>query len=69
MKEKDSYDLQLNLLRGKSPSQRFAIMVDLIGSQIEAMRSGIRHRNPKISDKEVKKCLQKRMKQIYSLKH
>jgi len=43
-------------------------MLQLIEEQLEAMKAGIRYRNPKISDKELKKCLKERMLKIYSWK-
>lgn len=60
---------QLDLLKKKSPVERFLLMVQLIESQIEAMRAGIRYQNPKLDEKGVDKCLRERMIKIYSLKH
>ena len=60
---------QLELLKNKSPQERFAFMLGLIKEQLEAMKAGIRYRNPKISDEELKKCLKERMLKIYSWKH
>lgn len=60
---------QLNLLKKKTPSERFSMMTQLIENQIEAMKAGIRYRNPDITDKELEKCLRARMMKIYSIKH
>lgn len=60
---------QLELLKNKSPSERFGFMLGLIEGQLEAMKAGIRYRNPKIKDEELKKCLKERMLKIYSWKH
>ncbi len=59
---------QLELLKKKTPSERFLMMIQMIEAQIEAMRSGIRYYNPDISDDELEQCLKKRMIKIYSLK-
>lgn len=58
---------QLDLLKKKSPSDRFSLMVQLIGDQIEAMKAGIKHKNPNISDKELEQCLKTRKRKIYML--
>jgi len=60
---------QLDLLKKKSPSERFLLMVQLISGQIESMKAGIRYKNSNIDDKELEQCLKSRMKKIYSLKH
>ena len=60
---------QLDLLKKKSPAQRFFLMVQLIQGQIEAMKAGIRYSKPGINKKELKECLKKRILQIYSWKH
>lgn len=60
---------QLDLLKKKSPVERFLLMAQLIGEQIEAMKAGIRYRNLNIKEKELKQCLKDRMIKIYSLKH
>jgi hypothetical protein len=57
---------QLDLLKEKSPQARFALMLELIDAQLEAMRAGIRYRNPDISNEELEKCLKKRIQEIYS---
>ena len=59
---------QLAILKKKNPTERFSLMIQLIGGQIEAMRAGIRHQNPTINEKEVTQCLKKRIAKIYSLK-
>ena len=60
---------QLDLLKKKSPTERFFLMTQLIGAQIEAMKAGIRCKNPDIGDEELEQCLKSRMKKIYSLRH
>lgn len=59
---------QLEMLRGKNPQQRFAIMTRLIGAQLDAMRAGIRFQNPGIGEKELEECLKNRIRKTYSLK-
>lgn len=59
---------QLDLLKKKNPSERFLLMVQLIGSQVEAMKAGIRYKNPNMNEEEVERCLRERMRKIYSLK-
>jgi len=59
---------QLELLKKKTPIERFRLAADLIQGQIEAMKAGIRYRNPNISEEELKKCLRERILKIYSLK-
>lgn len=58
---------QLDLLKKKSPAERFSLMVQLIQSQIEAMKAGIRYRNPNISNEELKQKFRNRMLRIYSI--
>jgi len=60
---------QLDLLKKKSPSERFLLMIQLISDQIEVMKAGLRYKNPDMDDKELEKCLRSRMKKIYLLKH
>lgn len=60
---------QLELLKKKSPQERFVFMLQLIDGQLEAMKAGIRYRNPIINDEELRKCLKERMLKIYSWKH
>lgn len=60
---------QLDLLKKKSPSDRFSLMIQLINIQIEAMKTGLRYKNPNIDDKGLEQCLKSRMEKIYSLKH
>lgn len=57
---------QLELLKKKSPQERFGMMLGLIQQQLEAMKSGIRYRNPGISEEELKVRLKERMMEIYS---
>ena len=59
---------QLDLLRGKKPSDRFSLMVQLIGGQIKAIKAGLRYKHPDINDEELERCLKSTMKKIYSLK-
>lgn len=60
---------QLEMLRAKTPEQRFAMMADLIGAQFDAMKAGIRFQNPEITDIELEKLFKERVRKIYSLKH
>lgn len=59
---------QLELLKKKSPAERFMMMVNLINSQIAAMKAGIKYQNPQLSDEELNRCLKARMEKIYSWK-
>ncbi len=59
---------QLDLLKKRSPTDRFLLMSQLINDQFEAMKAGIRYKNPTIDEKELKQCLRTRMRKIYSLK-
>jgi hypothetical protein len=59
---------QLDLLKKKSPSDRFLLMSQLINDQFEAMKAGLKYKNPNIDEKELKQCLKSRMRKIYSLK-
>ncbi len=59
---------QLDLLKKKSPSDRFLLMIQLIGGQIEVMKAGIRYQNPNISKKELEKKFREEMLKIYSIK-
>jgi hypothetical protein len=59
----------LHLLKQKKPIERFLMMAQLIQTQIEAMKAGIRYRFPAFNEEEVHRCLQERMMQIYSWKH
>ena len=60
---------QLDLLKKKSPVERFIIMTQLIAGQIEAMKAGIRYQNPNLDEKGLEQCFKERMLKIYSLKH
>lgn len=60
---------QLDLLKKKSPVERFLLMTQLIGGQIEAMKAGIRYQNPNLDEKGLRQCLRDRMLRIYSAKH
>jgi len=59
---------QLDLLKKKRPSDRFLLMVQLIGGQIEALKAGLRYKHPDIDNEELEQCLKSTMKKIYSLK-
>ena len=59
---------QLDLLKKKRPSDRFLLMVQLIGGQIEALKAGLRYKHPGIDNEELEQCLKSTMKKIYSLK-
>jgi len=59
---------QLDLLREKSPSDRFSLMIQLIDGQIKAIKAGLRYKHPDLDDKELEECLKLTMKKIYSLK-
>lgn len=65
----DSEQKQLDLLKRKTPAERFLLMAQLINGQFEIMKAGLRRKNPDIDEKELKQCLNARMKRIYSLKH
>jgi hypothetical protein len=69
MRLSDSEIKQLDLLKKKSPAERFLLMAQLIQGQIEAIKAGIRYKNPDITEKDLKKCLKERMIRIYSLGH
>lgn len=58
---------QLDLLRKKSPSDRFLLMSQLINDQFEVMKAGLKYKNPNIDEKELKQCLKSRMRKIYML--
>ncbi|MEK7722210.1 MAG: hypothetical protein AAB359_07465 [Elusimicrobiota bacterium] len=60
---------QMDMLRMKTPEQRFAMMADLIGAQFDAMKAGIKFQNPEITDTELEKLFKERLRRIYSLKH
>jgi hypothetical protein len=60
---------QLSMLKHKKPAARFALMLDLIGVQIEAMKAGIKYLNPRMGVKELDKCLKERIRKTYLLKH
>ncbi len=60
---------QLDLLKRKSPAERFLLMIQLIAGQIEAMKAGIKYQNPNLDEKGLEQCFKERMLKIYSLKH
>ena len=57
------------MLRAKTPEQRFAMMVDLIDAQFDAMRAGIKFQNPEVTEPQLDKLFKDRVRKIYSLKH
>ncbi len=59
---------QLELLKKKSPQERFGMMLGLIQQQLEAMKCGIKYENPGMNEEELRGCLKKRMLEIYSWK-
>ena len=58
---------QLDLLKKRSPSDRFLLMSQLINDQFEVMKAGLKYKNPNIDEKELKQCLKSRMRKIYML--
>jgi hypothetical protein len=62
----DSEKTQLFYLSQKSPEERFTMMLQLIQSQIDAMKAGLRQHTS--NEEELQQCFQKKMKAIYSLK-
>jgi hypothetical protein len=58
---------QLDLLKKKSPIDRFLLMAQLIEGQIEAMRAGIKYQNPNLDEKGLKQCFRERMLKIYAM--
>ncbi|MDO8806025.1 MAG: hypothetical protein Q7R35_16530 [Elusimicrobiota bacterium] len=56
---------QLEMLRAKTPEQRFTMMADLIGAQFDAMKSGIKFQNPGITKKEMERLFKVRMIRLY----
>lgn len=59
---------QLDMLKKKSPSERFLLMSQLINDQFEVMKAGLKYKNPNIDETELKQCLKTRMEKIYLLK-
>ncbi|MBI4655506.1 MAG: hypothetical protein HY746_02040 [Elusimicrobia bacterium] len=60
---------QIEMLRAKTPKQRFQMMADMINAQFEAVRASIKYQNPGITQKELGRLFKERMCKIYSLKH
>lgn len=60
---------QLDLLKQKTPTERFILMVQLIQDQFELMKAGIRYMHPRMKGKDLEICLKDRIIKIYSLKH
>jgi hypothetical protein len=60
---------QLDLLKEKSPSIRFLLMIQLIQGEIELMKAGIKYKNNYINDKELELCLHEKLRKMYFLKH
>ena len=48
---------QLDLLKKKRPSDRFLLMVQLIGGQIKAIKAGLKYKHPDINDEELEQYL------------
>ena len=59
---------QLDMLKKKSPPERFLLMSQLINDQFEVMKAGLKYKNPNVGEKELKQCLKTRMEKIYLLK-
>ncbi len=59
---------QLQILKKKTPADRFSLMLELIAGQIEAMKAALKYRNPKKNKKGIEECLKKNLNKIYSLK-
>ena len=57
---------QLDLLKKKTPVERFLLMAQLIAGQIEAMKAAIKQQNPNLDEKGLKQCFKERMFKIYS---
>ena len=57
---------QLDLLKKKTPVERFLLMTQLIQGQVEAMKAEIRRQNPNLDEKGLKQCFKERMFKIYS---
>lgn len=60
---------QLQILKKKTPTDRFFLMLQLIAGQIEAMRAGLKYKYPKKDKKGIEKCLKENLSKIYSMKH
>jgi len=56
---------QLDLLKKKSPSERFLLISQFINDQFEAMKAGFKYKNPNIDERELEQCLKSRMRKIY----
>ena len=59
---------QLEMLREKTPEQRFAMMADLMGAQFDAMKAGIKFQNPGAGEAEIDRLFKERLRKTYSLK-
>ncbi len=44
---------RLNLLKKRSPSDRFLLMSQLINYQFEAMKAGLKYKNPNFDEKNI----------------
>lgn len=60
---------QLELLKKKTPEDRFLLMSQLIQDQFEVMKAGLKYQNPGINAQGLEECLKNRMIKIYSWKH
>ena len=58
---------QLDLLKRKSPSERFLLISQFINDQFEVMKAGLKYKYPNIDEKELKQCLKTRTRKIYML--
>lgn len=59
---------QLEMMREKTPEQRFAMMTDLMGAQFDAMKAGIKFQNPRAGEAEINRLFKERLRKTYSLK-
>ena len=59
---------QLDLLKKKTPQERFMMMVQLINAQLEAIKAGIRYKYSNISEEELKRKYRDKMFRIYNLR-
>lgn len=59
----------MEILRSKTPEQRFAMMCDLMDAQFESMRAGIKYYNPSATEAELDQLVKEGLRKSYSLKH
>ena len=60
---------QLEMLRAKTPEQRFAMMVDLIDAQFDAMRAGIKFQNPGVSQITLNNLFKNQIHKLYLMRN